>query len=1268
MTTMFKTNPKTPFAAISLDDSESDDNISLTSSLSDHHDPDEEYEVECILAEEPNDEDGMRYYLVKWTGFPLHQCTWEPETELGDDLRKSWEATRAKHAAGELEPFDIRKFHAARDREDEAKAARHRRRNAKRNRLGQPLTPPFLDNTNSSEDEAVEDGCVEVLAQGPAASRAPIRSRGIPDSRGPTAPALPSGTSANGSSSRPQTETRRPSITTETASSTKKAQAARLRSTGYHGTARKPSKPSADAALKRKTGPVSHTMGAAPSSVKPAGVQKPLKAKKSVIQPTGNIFTGGKTRKPRPGLKDAMSDPTKEQKFFGKHRQRRLAEKQSRDMEDVAPDISKMRLLNITTLAREPAANRRSSATSIQSPILHTSPQEYISTAELPSMAAAASPTSTLPTPNVAGPAAGPPKKKRKSVRFLEADEPAVMFQEPEPMDTPMDVDNTAPTDDSTSLLLEPSQNPHPTPAPKKLSLDRPMARIQGSQNSNKKLAVGRTSVEVVFNDLPREPPGEHAWLADFLAKDALEFQHTCLAQTLASQIGALVQCHLASGTVVAKAGESGLDRVATYLSSGLLGLHYGQTEYNVLVYPTKCEEWKSIPLGQGATSPSEVALQYTIFRSHQDCGRMLPPLPPLLASRPLVKDPNPKVEDKGAATSDRALMMKRMFGLDYSKLLPGRPEVLPIHKFFLMAPESRGAAIEALAHWLHASNPHCQIYASYRPGSWAAFQACAGPGVVIIHEALAWSLRLIPNLSRHLISRNDEYWSLSEPLHSLPLYPSISPPEDTAPPGDIRLTRLFPYRTAILLTPSFLVSEPRRAVEFLNWFLLKWASGFHYRVVTAWNIHEYLLEVADEKYKARQALWDRPGDTQPEIAADLRDLSDEDCRIRYQAADLASELHIMRTCTAGQYAHDEANSSLVYADSTIDPNDEQSLVNWFGWWTILQADQFRKLHVVGSSEAIKLHGSRKGERRVRIPRYSQVTLNDPEAVMEVFRERDDQVDQVDEAKPKAHIDDTSAQVPAQVPDKGGGRRSSHDKHTQSDLVRLSDISSIIGYLEEVGSQPGSGYQWILYKFPISWLDLEMAEHFDDFKASYHRISDWLKFSWPFGRKNYNTYVGFFYTIAEDWNPPEDVPPKTRTPERHPWIAVYRPVNPHLKPYGRCEVIIWDPAARTKFAAKQTPSEKDLFFMQRQVIQHIRDHGDQKNPNTWLDRVWLGGFDWPSDCDSTRVLGFREPARRGSGVGSLGKGIWRGRLLRVKVVHAEPVLRRPTGAGYAGAA
>ncbi|KAL2017283.1 hypothetical protein VTK56DRAFT_2352 [Thermocarpiscus australiensis] len=1233
-----KVSPKDSFETASPDGDESDDDaISLTSTVSARHDSDEEFEVENILAEQESD--GMTYYLVEWTGFPLHECTWEPETGLGADLKSMWEENKAKHAIGELEPFDVRKFYDALRKVQEAKDERHRRRNAKRKKLGLPLTPPFPDR-DASDDETAEERGAGGSAREPAARRrAPNQQKISKDSPSPAPASLPSSTASTDGPG-PRSEARLPSIANQglgpaastanhrsvPSSSSKQNQTAGAASTGYQGTARKPSKTPAEAVSKLKTRP------AVPSSVRPT--QKKLTAKKSTMQPTGNIFTGGKMRKPRANLDAVISDPTKEPKFFGQLRKRRIAEKRSRDKEDLAPDLSKMRLFDIT----KGPSSRQSSAGSVQITPQQI-PQEMLTPTERDpappatrleyldlSAAAAArgdvnahqSATSFASSLALANSDVANPRKKRKVVRFLEDDnEKGVIVQEPEPMDLVDSPTGKEPSQGPSSSLAEiPPQALNPNPGPKKpsLSLDQSrytMPQVQGSQTSQKRMILGLSSIEATFYGLPMQSSTENAWLADFLARETLEIHHTCFAKTVAVQIKPLVQKRLASGTIVSKQSEKALEQVAEYLTSGLLGLYHGQQEYNILVYPTKCDEWKSDPFSQGPTSPSGAPLRYFIFSSSQDCKLMLPPLSSLSVSPPAAETSEPEVQVWATdPPSARELMLKRLFGFSYTKLLPAIPRPLPAHIFFLAIPKSRAAIEAALIHRLRDSNPSCQIFTSNDPGSWAAFRARLDtlPGVVIIHEMLAWSIRRFPNLSRYLLSRNDEYWCLSEAVHGSPLYPSASLPQRLAPPGDVHFTRLFPYRTAILLTPSFLVSEPRRTFEFLHWFMSKWAKQFHYRLVTACNIHEYLLELADEKYKARQDLFDHPGD--PEIAANLCGLSSDDCKFRRWAAELADEIHIIRTAKAGPDGHDEDNSPLVYADPSIDPNDEQSLVNWFAWWTTLRADQFRRFHVVGSSQANKFPQSRRGERLVRIPKYTKVTLNDPDAVMEVLHERDDQVEaELDDSRTTPHLPADGDQVQLSRQSSGSFK---------SNLIRSGDSASMISYLSELCAMPS--FQLVLYKFPVSWLDFVMADHFEDYNLrGFHRINDWFSFAWPFGaRTGFNTYVGFFYTITEDWDPEKR--PESKLPERHPWIAIYRPVNPHLKGYRRCEVIIWDPAARTKFSATPRVAEKDLIFMQRQVIQYIRDHGDEKNPGTWVDQVWLGGLEWPSDCNSLYPL------------------------------------------------
>lgn len=118
-------------------DDDSDDGISLTSTLASQEDPDNTYIVENILAERYfSDEDRMRY-LVKWEGYPIERASWEP-IDMFDDKNtiNEWKAMKERHEnCGSSSPFDWEQWDEDRYREREDRDARKARRQRKRQRL-----------------------------------------------------------------------------------------------------------------------------------------------------------------------------------------------------------------------------------------------------------------------------------------------------------------------------------------------------------------------------------------------------------------------------------------------------------------------------------------------------------------------------------------------------------------------------------------------------------------------------------------------------------------------------------------------------------------------------------------------------------------------------------------------------------------------------------------------------------------------------------------------------------------------------------------------------------------------------------------------------------------------------------------------------------------------------------------------------------------------------------------------------------------------------
>lgn len=118
-------------------DADSDDSISLTSTVISEDDPDNTYIVENILAERWFSEEERTKYLVKWEGYPIERASWEP-IEMFDDKNtiNEWKAVKQRREAGASSPhYDWRQWDADREREAYDQQIRKMRRVKKKQRL-----------------------------------------------------------------------------------------------------------------------------------------------------------------------------------------------------------------------------------------------------------------------------------------------------------------------------------------------------------------------------------------------------------------------------------------------------------------------------------------------------------------------------------------------------------------------------------------------------------------------------------------------------------------------------------------------------------------------------------------------------------------------------------------------------------------------------------------------------------------------------------------------------------------------------------------------------------------------------------------------------------------------------------------------------------------------------------------------------------------------------------------------------------------------------
>lgn len=1249
-----ETQTGTPKSAANDDD----DNISLTSTVTSEHDPDKEFTVETIHLEAPAP-DGETLYLVEWADYPLSRCTWEPASNIGPELSMQWEAKKERQRLGLEEGWTFETWQKFMDNLAAKHADRHRRRNARRKRLGLPLTEPF-DSTevssrsspNSDSDEAEEDTSIlrqesssrarslrpEIAAANDVAEQkhrtATKSTSGI---MSPTVIESPPAVIATAETSPKQRKASLDRPVTEQARkySTELARKFAMHgprggpalSTGSDGTARKMS----DGAVHPRNLPPIRAAGpSGASNENTAENGKRLTAKKTNPVRTGgsNVFSSGTMPKKRTH-KPPASGPNAPGTLYPTLQARRRAELKSRNKEDLAPSIpphlaspglvvpgeNTTSPQHASVLLSEAPAQRRQVIPVPEAIVAHGLGITGNMAIEPES---AGSSSATNPSSALAPAKERPPVKKRKSVRFTQDDdEPAVISELPD--SEPMDVDS--PTDKVTS--------------PGSMILPQPdVAKNAKVQTIEKKLKFGvAPEIMASFQDVAASP--EDAWITEFSQMETLTMNYTVSVHDFNVKKDFMWTSLLSHGAL-SSPSDTILERVAINLRDGDSGICYFGSEYSLIVYPTGCDEWKQIAMQwelPASATGTATALRYVLFRPAMDC-------------RPFLRSPATQLTTSSARTpveenaSFRGRMMRSLLRFDYQRLLPVRNpgSEASADYFFLVFPPSKNPWLSAVFNWLRACRPDCRIYVSQDPGGWSAFcrdLGDSGSGTIIIHELVSLHLHRFPELWRRLNRYRDVYWCLSEAAQPQPVFPSLTLPDEVVPPGEVFLTELFPYekrpsekrerdaqflmkrtQQVIFITPSFLTAEPQRTWELLDYF---WT--FHSRhpqqrlkLVTACDLAEYLENLAEEKSIERAIILGAARDdvVEAEREAKKQGVGREDCECRVKACAIAWGLHYRRERVMEV---NEELSPLIYAPKFIDSNDEQSLVNWFGWWSGMRMDQFRGVYVLGSGRSMNFNGSRKGQRLVRIPRYSSVTINDPDLVRETVVESRNEA--LPPALPQTSHGPPTSRVTEQSPVSKGDRPWKYrSKRLPFEYRVTPDWRNELERIER-NMPPTNPVR--LYFFPISWVDSEISWHYGDSKEIFSTYMRWWNYARHFHR-GFLTYLGYFYTVTDDWEAGQK--PASQNLERYPWLCIYRPVMPpqmfgrHFAYGAPVELIIWDPAAKDRFPDDKMPREEDLIFAQRMAIDLVRTKTAEKNTDSWLKQVWYGGFTPPAKVDS----------------------------------------------------
>ncbi|KAH7073887.1 hypothetical protein BKA63DRAFT_514985 [Paraphoma chrysanthemicola] len=118
------------------------DTISLASTVESDAGEDKVYDIDELLSEglgEDRQGSRVKKYLVKWEGYGMHRCTWEPEDHLiGTGLLEDWDKQKARSGEQAFKKLCDRNnaaFESARKHEEAAHELRQRKRAKKRTNM-----------------------------------------------------------------------------------------------------------------------------------------------------------------------------------------------------------------------------------------------------------------------------------------------------------------------------------------------------------------------------------------------------------------------------------------------------------------------------------------------------------------------------------------------------------------------------------------------------------------------------------------------------------------------------------------------------------------------------------------------------------------------------------------------------------------------------------------------------------------------------------------------------------------------------------------------------------------------------------------------------------------------------------------------------------------------------------------------------------------------------------------------------------------------------
>lgn len=1168
-----------------------DGSSDVDSLLGQGDDPDDTFVVEDVIAEAVMKNNsfgvaGERRWLIKWTGYALHDASWEPEECLTPVTLEEWDSTKQEIAAGTKKPFKIREWKRAYISHHRKQIEKQNKANAIRRSQGRNPLPvddlefyvgcvASIDSEDESEDDidwmALDgDGDDSDISTEFSSGSLPAESES--DSSSDNEEALNTAHKTAGANMHRRTTDvhQRTTISQPAGPSAKRAQL--LKERGSSRGQQPDSSADRRTSAKSLAGPIatgkdgsrigesllkssirrghvsatSSNRRAASSSGsaagRAAGPSGTSAQRKLAAEAYRNVFSIGETSKKKGStLEKSANNPNLAPKFLSLRHQN-ILQKRARDGEGT----------------RDPRLGRKINGREVEAAPMESTRDGVRD--ESPLFLPSEDPMDIQMQDSTKSSAGMPLGVSMEQPRVKCEDEPATTTEQRAP-----DVSDEAQPDQGVRTSTGYDQ-------PERMDIDDEddgflvdddkmspaRAFPQKSPDLTKPCTLGPArALDITFVGLNGDI--RQLFLSVLETTSSLRFTHQCSAEDFCFAHSFLRQTTIASGSTATQSSTDLLRAVNAQLAVDSLGLLCRIRDICVLLFSNSDQVWAN---NLGIRSQPDCSfLTYAIFGAA-----------PSFEHRLLETFDRKTHFVGGARPPNGVLSLERMLQFSHHRLLPINARGKLQATFFLLFPENVQNECSLVARWLHSCNPSNRILTSFAECNWSSFKEYPS-GVVVIHESTLESVRIMPGLGDLLWSpdstRNHSFWVFGTNDGRLKDVRPISG-EDLAENSQAHLLRpLLPDGTAFLMTPSFLLAQPRFAYEFIKWFSKRFVESRPAPKPLCKLVMHMDLPFAKGRPVSNVAGRD--------VAVHLKKLQ-----------------HIYDKLLTRNVAGDvePLANPLVLAPQQIDANDEQSLVNWFAWWATRNLDKFRRFEVLGTAKSDSPHLVQ----RIRVPRFLAATVRDSGFPIDSVQH------------------EASTSMPHCPP-------TASTSATSSDQLTLNNALSVIeGELKDMVAFTRTRMPLaLLYNRPVGFFSRDMTLRYGDRHSRLATFERWFQFFHPLDKigKVQNTYFGFFYTIDSAWDPvvhEADLPPLN-----HPWFAIFRPQNLHRKPWTSTELFIWDATFAEKFSPTETVFEDDLIPAQKALIEQVVELNRQRNPRAALEQVWVSAQGFNSDLDPLRA-------------------------------------------------